>query len=205
MFTACFGVVKFYRNGPMAFISNNGLLNGVFTLNFLVNLIGTMSFMVWRLMMMASMVTSTGYLIPLIFSPSIDLFSGHCNTIVGVQTLTVLKELQSDDIINPLWNCKFCEANEYGHVRCNDTGYGDRGTCNTDCDCPSCAPFCSAFNQEIPGYCQNNARYGRRSKIKANCGNELTPNTLHCKKEPIQTTIPLTGHKEVCEKTLVFV
>ena len=44
---------------------------------FFVNLVGTMSFMVWRLMMMASMITSTGYLIPLLFSSSVDLFSAE--------------------------------------------------------------------------------------------------------------------------------
>merc|ERR1711895_273805 len=35
----------------------------------------------WRLMMMASMITSTGYLIPLLFSPSVDLFSGKCSSL----------------------------------------------------------------------------------------------------------------------------
>ena len=37
-----------------------------------------------------------------------------------------------------------------------DVGRGS-GSCNSDCDCPLCAPFCSTW-----GYCQNHQRAGRR-------------------------------------------
>ena len=45
----------------------------------------------------------------------------------------------------------------------------DYGTCWNDCDCPTCRPFCSAFNIKNPGYCQTNIRYGRRSMKKSAC------------------------------------
>ena len=37
-----------------------------------------------------------------------------------------------------------------------DVGRGS-GSCNSDCDCPLCAPYCSTS-----GYCQNHQRAGRR-------------------------------------------
>ena len=38
------------------------------------------------------------------------------------------------------------------------------GSCNTDCDCPPCSPFCSTS-----GYCQNNQNYGRRKIALDEC------------------------------------
>ena len=77
LISASYGIVKFYKDGPLEFIDTSGILSGTISIMFFVNLVGTMSFMVWRLMMMASMITSTGYLIPLLFSPSVDLFSAE--------------------------------------------------------------------------------------------------------------------------------
>ena len=45
----------------------------------------------------------------------------------------------------------------------------DLGTCMTDCDCPSCRPFCSAFNISNAGYCQTHIGYGRRLMKKSDC------------------------------------
>ena len=38
------------------------------------------------------------------------------------------------------------------------------GSCNTDCDCPLCAPFCSKW-----GYCQENTSNGRRKILLKDC------------------------------------
>ena len=81
LISASYGIVKFYKDGPLGFIDTSGILSGTISIMFFVNLVGTMSFMVWRLMMMASMITSTGYLIPLLFSPNVDLFSGQCSSL----------------------------------------------------------------------------------------------------------------------------
>ena len=64
-----------------AIIDTSGILSRTMSIMFFVNLVGTMSFIVWRLMMMASMITSTGYLIPLLFSPNVDLLSGQCSSL----------------------------------------------------------------------------------------------------------------------------
>ena len=68
--------------------------------------------------MLACMVTSTGILIPLFYTPRNDLFSGQCDTIIGIQD--EINTGNNTDIINPLWNCKSCQASEGGFVRCTD-------------------------------------------------------------------------------------
>ena len=65
----------------------------------------------------------------------------------GLQANVWKREAQ--EYYEPVWNGKGCKDPV-------DVGRG-KGSCNTDCDCPLCAPFCSTS-----GYCQNNKRYGRR-------------------------------------------
>ena len=52
---------------------------------------------------------------------------------------------------DPVWNGKTC-----GDADAVDVGRGT-GTCNDNCDCPPCAPFCSSG-----GYCQQTKTYGQR-------------------------------------------
>merc|ERR1711936_650423 len=52
----------------------------------------------------------------------------------------------------PVWSGKRCREEETV-----DVGRGS-GSCNSDCDCPLCAPYCSSSG----GYCQNHQRAGRR-------------------------------------------
>ena len=90
---------------------------------------------------------------------------------------------QKQKFYEPVWNGLECKVSV-------DVGRG-QGSCNTDCDCPLCAPFCSRDG----GFCQNNKRTGRRkialdlcpqktqpaqsSSIEASCpalpGGEATP------------------------------
>ena len=43
--------------------------------------------------------------------------------------------------------------------------FSGSGSCNTDCDCPLCAPFCS----QQWGYCQENTNNGRRKILLKDC------------------------------------
>ena len=54
-------------------------------------------------------------------------------------------------VYRPKWNGRQC-----GSQDTVDVGRG-KGSCNTDCDCPRCAPFCSKY-----GYCQSNKRMGQK-------------------------------------------
>merc|ERR1712045_581683 len=56
----------------------------------------------------------------------------------------------------PVWSGRGCREDERV-----DVGRGS-GSCNTDCDCPLCAPYCSTS-----GYCQNHQRAGRRKCTSA--------------------------------------
>ena len=42
--------------------------------------------------------------------------------------------------------------------------YLNTGSCNTDCDCPSCSPFCSNS-----GFCQNHQNAGRKRILISEC------------------------------------
>ena len=42
--------------------------------------------------------------------------------------------------------------------------FSGSGSCDTDCDCPLCAPFCSDY-----GYCQENTSNGRRKILLKDC------------------------------------
>ena len=69
---------------------------------------------------MACMVTSTGILIPLFYTPHNDLFSSQCNTLVAIQDDIKAINLNTyDTIMNPFWNCKDCKEEEVGFVRCS--------------------------------------------------------------------------------------
>merc|ERR1711936_1345209 len=59
--------------------------------------------------------------------------------------------VSAQDYYEPVWSGKRCREDESV-----DVGRGS-GSCNSDCDCPLCAPYCSTS-----GYCQNHQRAGRR-------------------------------------------
>merc|ERR1712130_526659 len=65
---------------------------------------------------------------------------------------------KSSDWYEPSWSGVACRSGEKV-----DVGRGT-GSCNTDCDCPSCSPFCSKS-----GYCQNHESSGRRKILKTEC------------------------------------
>ena len=69
-----------------------------------------------------------------------------------------------------------------------DVGRG-AGSCNSDCDCPLCAPFCSTS-----GYCQNHQRAGRR---------KCTSDSASTSTEPVSACPPLLGDPAPpgCNKT----
>ena len=71
-----------------------------------------------------------------------------------------------------------------------DVGRGS-GSCNSDCDCPLCAPFCSTS-----GYCQNHQRAGRR---------KCTSDSAYASTEPVSACPPLLGDPAPpgCNKTFV--
>jgi hypothetical protein len=117
--------------------------------------------------MLASMVSSTGYLIPLVFpvQNSEDILNGQCNTIVGVETDDSFKRnTNGTEYFNKHWNCKNCEAKDMLAGFCNAKGAPIQGSCRTNCDCPPCMPFCSVWE-----WCQRTARYGRNSKTPMEC------------------------------------
>lgn len=147
----------------MSFLPTDGMIS----LDVLFALLGTWSFILWRMTMLASMVSSTGYLIPMVFSVpnNGDIMSGQCNTIVGVETDESFKsEINATENFNTYWNCKSCGAKEMLSRLCDNAGVPIEGKCRTDCDCPACAPFCSVW-----GWCQRTARYGRSLKTPMEC------------------------------------
>merc|ERR1711997_455112 len=78
----------------------------------------------------------------------------------------------------PVWSGKRCREEETV-----DVGRGS-GSCNSDCDCPLCAPYCSTS-----GYCQNHQRAGRRkcSPPSASTG------TASASSGPVSACPPLLG------------
>jgi len=72
------------------------------------------------------------------------------------------KETEAGKFYEPVWNGLECKVPV-------NVGRG-LGSCNTDCDCPLCAPFCSTA-----GYCQNNERTGRRKISLDLCPQKTQP------------------------------
>ena len=64
--------------------------------------------------------------------------------------------MSAQDYYEPVWSGKRCREEETV-----DVGRG-AGSCNSDCDCPLCAPYCSTS-----GYCQDHQRAGRRKCTSA--------------------------------------
>ena len=89
-----------------------------------------------------------------------------CLVIVNIETVKgkiihkyfvqpLFNVLGDQEWYEPVWSGERCRESDSV-----DVGRGS-GSCNTDCDCPLCSPFCSRA-----GYCQNHQRSGRR-KIEA--------------------------------------
>merc|ERR1711953_1112403 len=79
------------------------------------------------------------------------------------------------DYYEPVWSGRGCREEESV-----DVGRGS-GSCNSDCDCPLCAPYCSTS-----GYCQNHQRAGRRK----------------CSQATTTTTTTTTGSASACPPLL---
>ena len=91
----------------------------------------------------------------------------------------------AQDYYEPVWSGRGCREEETV-----DVGRGS-GSCNSDCDCPLCAPFCSTS-----GYCQNHQRAGRR---------KCSPDSASTSTEPVSACPPLVGDPAPpgCNKTFV--
>ena len=72
--------------------------------------------------------------------------------ILVIILLSPLIQCQTPQYYEPKWSGRGCRPGETV-----DVGRGS-GSCNTDCDCPLCAPFCSRSG----GFCQNHQNSGRR-------------------------------------------
>ena len=72
---------------------------------------------------------------------------------------------EAQEYYEPVWNGKGCKDPV-------DVGRGP-GSCNTDCDCPLCAPFCSKH-----GFCQNNKNSGRRKIAAHLCPQKTQPSNI---------------------------
>ena len=72
--------------------------------------------------------------------------------ILVIILLSPLIQCQTPQYYEPVWSGRGCRPGETV-----DVGRGS-GSCNTDCDCPLCAPFCSKSG----GFCQNHQNSGRR-------------------------------------------
>lgn len=93
--------------------------------------------------------------------------------------------VSAQDYYEPVWSGRGCREEETV-----DVGRGS-GSCNSDCDCPLCAPFCSTS-----GYCQNHQRVGRR---------KCTSDSASASTEPVSACPPLLGDPAPpgCNKTFV--
>ena len=91
--------------------------------------------------------------------------------------------MSAQDYYEPVWSGRGCREEETV-----DVGRGS-GSCNSDCDCPLCAPFCSTW-----GYCQNHQRAGRR---------KCSPDSASTSTEPVSACPPLLGDPAPpgCDKT----
>ena len=88
----------------------------------------------------------------------------------------------------PVWSGRGCREDERV-----DVGRGS-GSCNTDCDCPLCAPYCSTS-----GYCQNHQRAGRRKCSSASA----STGPASASAGPVLACPPLLGDPAPpgCDKT----
>eukprot|EP00092_Neocalanus_flemingeri_P001426 GFUD01001522.1.p1 GENE.GFUD01001522.1~~GFUD01001522.1.p1 ORF type:complete len:729 (+),score=77.61 GFUD01001522.1:102-2288(+) len=176
-FSASWGITMFFKKGPIRFLPTNGLI----TLDLVVALLGTSCFILWRLIMFASMISSTGYLIPLVYTVPLgqDIMNGQCETIVGVETDVSFKlKTNETEYYNSKWNCEDCGRKDMLSGFCNKEGDPIEGSCRTDCDCPPCHPFCSVWE-----WCQRTARYGRKPRTKTQC-QEIWKTPDKCRKPP---------------------
>jgi len=90
------------------------------------------------------------------------------------------KENGAGKYYEPVWNGKCCKDPV-------DVGLG-KGSCNTDCDCPLCSPFCSTS-----GYCQNHEFAGRRKIALDLCRQKSDVNpTKKYEKETTKTDVKET-------------
>ena len=99
------------------------------------------------------------------------------------------------DYYEPVWSGRGCREDETV-----DVGRGS-GSCNSDCDCPLCAPYCSN-----PGYCQNHQRAGRSkcSPASASTGTaSASTGTTSASTGPVSSCPPLLGDPAPpgCDKT----
>jgi len=87
------------------------------------------------------------------------------DAILVIALLTPLVQCQTPQYYEPEWSGRGCRPGETV-----DVGRGS-GSCNTDCDCPLCAPFCSKSG----GYCQNHQRNGRRKCLASDKSTAACP------------------------------
>merc|ERR1711936_692868 len=83
--------------------------------------------------------------------------------------------VSAQDYYEPVWSGKRCREDESV-----DVGRGS-GSCNSDCDCPLCAPYCS-WNIIGGYYCQNHqhATYGGIGRRK--CSLTTCPSSRPCRR-----------------------
>ena len=86
------------------------------------------------------------------------------DAILVIVLLTPLVQCQTPQYYEPVWSGRRCREDEAVIV-----GRGS-GSCNTDCDCPLCAPFCSRS-----GYCQNHQNSGRRKCLASDKATAACP------------------------------
>merc|ERR1711874_957086 len=96
--------------------------------------------------------------------------------------------VSSQQYYEPVWSGQNC-----GEDESVDVGRGT-GSCNSDCDCPLCAPYCSTS-----GYCQNHQRAGRRKCSPASA----STGTASASTGPVLACPPLLGDPAPpgCNKT----
>merc|ERR1711874_823650 len=96
--------------------------------------------------------------------------------------------VSSQQYYEPVWSGQNC-----GEDESVDVGRGT-GSCNSDCDCPLCAPYCSTS-----GYCQNHQRAGRRKCSPASA----STGTASASTGPVSACPPLLGDPAPpgCNKT----
>ena len=102
----------------------------------------------------------------------------------SVQAKVLKREAQ--EYYEPVWNGKGCKDPV-------DVGRG-KGSCNTDCDCPLCSPFCSTS-----GFCQNHKFAGRRKIALDLCPQPALPPKVEASCPPVPGGQATPG----CDLTLI--
>ena len=100
---------------------------------------------------------------------------------------------EAQEYYEPVWNGKGCKDPV-------DVGRG-KGSCNTDCDCPLCSPFCSTS-----GFCQNHKFAGRRKIALDLCPQETQPQTQPALPPEVEASCPpVPGGQATpgCDLTLI--